>query len=107
MSRHYAIAALAFALSSTICVAEEFIITIKNHQFSPIELEVPAGEKVRLKVVNQDSTPEEFESYSMNREKIIPGNSQGIVFIGPLRPGTYEYFGEFHQETAHGRIVAR
>lgn len=85
---------------------DEYVITIKNHIFSPEELKVPAGEKVKLVIDNQDATPEEFESYELNREKIISGNSKGIVFIGPLEPGTYPYFGEFNMETAKGTIIA-
>ena len=74
---------------------------------NPAELEVPAGQKIKLLVDNQDPTPEEFESHSLNREKVIPGNSKATIFIGPLKPGSYEFFGEFHQATAQGRIVAK
>lgn len=87
--------------------AADFTITIKDHKFSPEELVVPAGEKIRLTVVNQDPTPEEFESHDLGREKIINGNSKGIVFIGPLKPGTYGYFGEFNMDTAQGKIIAK
>ena len=52
-------------------------------------------------------TPEEFESYQLNREKVIPGKSTGAVYLGPLSPGTYPFFGDFHQKTAQGRIIAR
>jgi hypothetical protein len=58
-------------------------------------------------VDNQDATPEEFESHILNREKIVPGNSKATIFIGPLKPGTYEYFGDFHQATAQGKITAK
>lgn len=85
----------------------EFILTITNHQFSPMELVIPAGQKVKVKVVNADPTPEEFESHELNREKVIPGNSTGIVFIGPLSAGTYPFFGEFNQATAQGKVVVK
>ena len=55
---------------------------------------------------NRDDTPEEFESYELNREKVIVGNSQGVVFIGPLKPGEYPFFGEFNMKTALGKIIA-
>lgn len=84
-----------------------FEIAIKDHKFLPATLEVPAGKKIKLIVKNQDPTPEEFESYELNREKVIPGNSQGIVFIGPLDPGTYPFFGDFNQATAQGKIIAK
>ncbi len=86
--------------------AEEFEIRIKDHMFDPVELHVPANEKVKLIIINEDPTPEEFESYDLNREKIVAGNGTISVFIGPLDPGRYEYFGEFNMDTALGWIVA-
>ena len=82
-------------------------IEIRNHLFIPSELIVPANTKIKLIVYNRDPTPEEFESYELNREKIIVGNQKAIVFIGPLKPGTYPFFGEFHPKTAQGTIIAR
>ena len=82
-------------------------ITIKNHLFYPSEIIVPAGKKVKLLVSNEDDTPEEFESYELNREKIITGNRKAVIFIGPLKPGRYPFFGEFYPRTAQGVIVAQ
>ena len=81
-------------------------IVIKDHKFTPETITVPAGEKIKLKVINNDSTPEEFESHDMNREKIITGNSKATIFVGPLKPGKYHYFGEFNMDTANGYIIA-
>jgi plastocyanin len=97
------LAATAFADEAT----PTFEIVIKNHKFDPATLEVPANKKVRLIVKNQDPTPEEFESYELNREKVIAGNSQAIIFIGPLEPGTYPFFGEFNPATAQGKIIVK
>ena len=82
------------------------MLVIKDHRFLPAELRVPAGQKIRLTIDNQDQGPEEFESHELNREKIVPGRSKGIVFIGPLKPGRYAFFGEFNPKTAQGVIVA-
>lgn len=82
-----------------------FTLVIKNHQFQPASLEVPAGVRVKLIVDNQDPTPEEFESYELNREKVISGNSKGIIFVGPLEAGEYPFFGEFNMETAQGKLI--
>jgi plastocyanin len=81
-------------------------IEIREHLFYPAELRVPAGQKIKLHVINQDGTPEEFESFELNREKVIMGKRKATIFIGPLRPGKYPYFGEFHPETAQGVIIA-
>lgn len=81
-------------------------LAIKDHRFQPEAVTIPAGEKVKLMVHNQDATPEEFESYELNREKIIPGNSKAVIYVGPLEPGEYPFFGEFNQDTAQGRVIA-
>lgn len=82
-------------------------LIIKDHKFTPATLEIPAGVKVKLLVKNQDVTPEEFESYELNREKVISGNSEAPVFIGPLQQGAYPFFGEFNQDTAQGKIIVK
>jgi hypothetical protein len=84
----------------------EFKLVIKDHRFVPAELKVPAGQKIKLVVDNQDATPEEFESYTLNREKVVPGKSKIVVMVGPLKPGKYEFFGEFNMETAQGALIA-
>ena len=83
-----------------------FEIKIRGHLFYPAELVVPANKKVKLLIINEDPTPEEFESYELNREKVIIGKSKAIIFIGPLDPGEYPFFGEFHMSTALGKIIA-
>ncbi len=82
-------------------------LEIKNHLFYPSELVIPANTKVKLLIYNRDPSPEEFESYELNREKIIMGNSKGIVFIGPLSAGEYPFFGEFNMKTALGKVIVR
>jgi hypothetical protein len=82
-------------------------IEIRNHLFEPSEIVVPANTKIKLMVYNRDPTPEEFESYELNREKVIIGNRKAVIFIGPLKPGEYPFFGEFYPNTAQGKIIAR
>lgn len=103
---------LAPALTAWIATAAhaqdaKFTLTVQDHQFQPAELEVPAGQKIELHVVNKDSTAEEFESHELHREKVVPAGQEIVVFIGPLRAGTYEYFGDFHPKTARGHIIAK
>jgi plastocyanin domain-containing protein len=80
-------------------------VTIKNHVFSPSEIKVPANKRITITVVNDDPTPEEFESHPMKVEKVIPGNSKAVVRIGPLKPGKYPFIGEFHESTAKGTVT--
>ena len=105
----FALAAVGMvALPSQTIAAEkpEFTIIIKNHRFEPEVLHVPAGVKIKLIVINQDPTPEEFESFELNREKIIGGGRTATIYIGPLKPGEYPFFGEFNMDTARGKIIA-
>jgi plastocyanin len=95
-------------LSFSASAAEaDYKIVIKDHKFEPAELTVPTGKKVKLLVDNQDATPEEFESHSLNREKVIAGKTTATIYIGPLSAGTYKFFGEFNEATAQGVIVAK
>jgi len=84
----------------------EFSLLITGHRFEPTELRVPANTRVKLTVQNQDATPEEFESHALNREKLIPAGSKAVIYIGPLKPGRYEYVGEFNPTSAKGVILA-
>jgi hypothetical protein len=85
----------------------EYKLTIRDHKFAPAELVIPANTKVKLIVVNEDATAEEFESHELNREKVVTGNASINVYVGPLKAGRYPYFGDFHQDTAQGTLIAR
>ena len=87
--------------------AAERTLTIQDHAFHPAILDIPAGERVRLTVVNKDATPEEFESGDFPLEKVVNGNSTITVFIGPFPPDDYNVFGEMHQATAQGTLKVR
>ncbi len=81
-------------------------VTIKDHQFSPAEIHVPAGKPAFVHVVNQDATPEEFEVRQLAIEKVVAGGGSGEVRLRPLGPGRYAFIGEFHADTAQGTIIA-
>ena len=78
-----------------------------NHRFEPARIEVPAHEKFQLLVKNTDDTADEFESVDLNREKLVAPGQTITVFLGPLDPGEYKFFGDFHQDTAQGVMVAK
>lgn len=106
MKMNSLIVAVAFAPLCALAADKEFVVTIKDHRFTPSEVRVPAGQKVKLIVDNQDATPEEFESHELNREKIVAPKSKATIYIGPLKPGKYPFFGEFNQSTARGVVIA-
>jgi len=99
------IAAPLVSLDRAARADDAIVITIKDHKFTPVEVKIPAGKRVVLTVVNDDPTPEEFESKTMKVEKVIPGKSKATVRIGPLEKGTYKFFGEFNEATAQGVVI--
>jgi hypothetical protein len=96
---------MAFAAGPVWAAEEGCTLTLKDHRYEPTELKVPAGAKVAIRVCNRDDTPEEFESYTLKREKLIPAGKDAVVHVGPLQPGRYPFVGEFHEDTATGVIV--
>jgi plastocyanin len=106
MNLRLVIASLLFAPLFSLAADMEVALVIKDHHFVPSEIRVPAGQKVKLILENQDATPEEFESHELNREKIVAPKSKVSIFIGPLKAGKYPFFGEFNQATARGLVIA-
>ena len=107
MKKSLLLAALTLTLTTTTARAEDLLLTLKDHQFSPKELTVPAGQKVKITVKNLDATPAEFESSDLDREKVVSAHSEITLFIGPLTAGRYSYFDDFHHDTTTGTIVAK
>ena len=83
-----------------------FSIVLKNNQFVPSEVRIPAGVKVKLVVRNDNPVASEFESVELHREKIVTPGAQINVFVGPLDPGRYEFFDDFHPQT-RGHLVVK
>ena len=84
----------------------EIPLTIENNRFSPEDLKVKANAPFFIVVTNKDKTPEEFESKDLKIEKVVPPGQTVKVRVRALKPGTYGFFGDYHQSTAKGRIVA-
>ncbi len=91
--------------AATAAPIKEITIEIKDHRFTPAKIEVQADEKFVLNVKNLDSAAEEFESHDLKREKVIPAKGEAKINFGPLKAGTYDFVGEFHEDTAKGQIV--
>jgi hypothetical protein len=101
-------AAITLALLATPARADDpQMLVLHNHRFEPARIEVPANVKFKLLVKNTDDTPDEFESGDLNREKLVASGQTITVFLGPLSPGQYKFFGDFHQDTAQGIMVAK
>lgn len=105
----FAAALIILASGGTAVAADvpEFSLVIRNHLYEPSELKVPADIKFKLHVTNEDATPEEFESTDFSRETVVLPKHSVVIYIGPLRAGTYVFFGDFHRDTAQGRLLVQ
>jgi hypothetical protein len=98
-----------FCLAPTQLSAQEAVaiqLSIKNKQFQPREITAPANRPIRLTIKNLDPTPAEFESVTLRVEKVIAGNSEGVINLRPLTPGRYNFFDDFNQQNT-GVLVVR
>jgi hypothetical protein len=84
----------------------EVSITLKDHQFVPSEVPVPAGVKVKLLVKNEQQATAEFESKVLHFEKIAGPGREISVYVGPLDPGSYEFYNDF-DHAARGHLVVK
>jgi plastocyanin len=84
---------------------QELAVTIKDHRFDPPEVRAKAGEKILLKVTNEDDAPEEFESSALNREQLIRPKHTVTIHLPALQPGQYDFYGEFNPKTAMGQLI--
>jgi hypothetical protein len=81
-------------------------LTLKNHRFTPAVFTVPAGQKVRVTLINQDPATEEFDSHDLRLEEVVTPMGRISFNIGPLPAGEYSFMGEFHAATAQGKVTA-
>lgn len=83
----------------TAALAKDYIITLKDHKFIPSRFSVPAGEKVKITLKNEQTSTAEFESATLGREKIVEAGSTIEIYIGPLDPGSYAFYDDYHRDT--------
>ncbi|NWA03286.1 cupredoxin domain-containing protein [Pseudomonas gingeri] len=100
-----------FLLSSPIALAAETIddapitLVLENHHFTPSTFTVPADKRFRIQLTSHDNSVDEFESYDMKFEKIIVPGGTITVFTGPMHPGTYSFFDDYHPDDAKGTVT--
>ena len=104
--RLLAVAALLLSVAAAGAAEPPQEIAIRGHVFTPAELHVKAGQPITLHIRNEDATAEEFESGALKIEKVVAGHGEATVRIRPLKPGRYRFVGEYHEDTAHGTLIA-
>lgn len=101
--------AVLLALTTVAGAADEptFRIEFADGAISPLTLEVPANTRFRIELVNRGSTPVEFESVQLRKEKVIGPGNQTVMVIRRLDPGSYDFFDDFHLDAPHAVLIAK
>lgn len=107
MKKLLLISLLFIFTSSAFAGEKEFLVQIKDHQFQPSEITIPANQNFKLVIENLDKTLEEFESSDLRKEKLVGGGKKIIIPVSALKAGEYKFFGDFHQKTAQGKIIVK
>jgi plastocyanin len=102
-----AAAAIAVACAGSARAQDEQEIRFENHQFTPQTLTVPSGRKLTIKVINASKETIEFESFKLNREKVVTPGETITVHLSGLSAGAYDFYDDFHQDVPEGSIVAK
>ena len=99
------LAALLAAASSG--RAEDLVIALAVEEggFEPALVEAPPGARIRFEVANQSAAAIEFESFDLNRERVVQPGQKVTVYVSGLSAGRYEFFDDFHQERRGALVV--
>jgi hypothetical protein len=88
--------------------AEDAIeLRFENRKFIPQTLNVPANRPFRIRIVNAGKEAIEFESFKINREKVIGPGETVTIKVPALKAGSYDFYDDFHRDVPEGTIVAK
>lgn len=82
-------------------------LRFENRRFTPQTITVPANQALTLRITNVSKEPIEFESFKLNREKVVGPGETVVVRLPALRPGSYDFYDDFHQDVPAGSIIAK
>ncbi|SCK30678.1 cupredoxin domain-containing protein [Vogesella sp. LIG4] len=84
-----------------------FRLELNDGKISSHQINVPAGVRFKIEIVNKGKTAAEFESLQLRKEKVLAPGADSFVVLGPLSPGQYKFYDEFHMATTQGVIVVK
>lgn len=84
-----------------------FTIKFADGKIDPPVVEVPANRRFKLILQNEGTTPVEFESNELRREKVLGAGTTSFIVIKRLDPGVYEFFDDFHLDTPPAKLIAK
>ncbi|WP_174874365.1 cupredoxin domain-containing protein [Vogesella oryzae] len=84
-----------------------FKLELNDGKLNTRQINAPAGKRFKIEFINKGKTAAEFESLSLRKEKVLAPGAESFVTLGPLSPGEYKFYDEFHMATTQGVIVVK
>ena len=81
-------------------------VEMRDGVIVPSVIEVPANTRFKLEITNTGTTPVEFESTELKREKALAAGATSSIVFRTVDPGSYAVFDDFHPE-AKATLVAK
>ena len=81
-------------------------LKFEGGHFAPASFNVTAGAPVKLTVLNNSDSAIEFESFELNRERVVQPGASITVLLPKLDPGNYHFIDDFHHDVPQGTITA-
>jgi len=105
----FGIIAFVAVVFSVTARGEDKVVELRfeNRRFTPQTITVPANQSLTLRITNASKEPIEFESFKLNREKVVGPGETVTVRLPGLRPGSYDFYDDFHQDVPAGSIIAK
>ena len=110
--RYFAVVAALLVFTMAIlgdnALGEDGVVDLRyeNHRFAPQTITVPTNRPFRIKVINASNETIEFESFKLNRERVIGPGETAIVNVPALSPGRYDFYDDLHQDVPEGVVIA-
>lgn len=71
-------------------------VEMKDGTITPNVIEVPANTRFKLEITNTGTSPVEFESLELKREKALAAGATSSIVFRTVDPGSYDVFDDFH-----------
>ena len=84
-----------------------FRIEMNDGAITPRQLEVPANRPFKLEIHNIGTTPVEFESLELRKEKVLGPKVKSFMVIRRVAPGEYKFFDDFHPNSPHAVLISK
>jgi hypothetical protein len=100
---------LAVMISASGARAADTVVELRfeNHRFVPQTITVPANRAFKIKVINASKETIEFESFKLNRERVVGPGETIIVNVPALSPQSYDFYDDFHGDVPEGVMIVQ